>query len=421
MVGAAAELRWAFTDSETTPHNRVRIQKMGNAQHNKSMHTYGLFAQRSFSAGDIVLVEEAAARASLGNGPMTATVVAYNLLRSKPPLPPSSTNQVWPVDPSVLGLVASSDVKIQYGEGATQVMKRMSKEIQRDISALQTWSAAVMPYIVSAEGVATGTLSSVNLHFICSMANHSCAPNCVSVFNATGTRQHLVAVTSIAAGQELCVTYWTDLLTDTFHLRQMAITGLQGWTCWCTRCGNERTKLVFTASSPAITCRMDNLYPYAQAVFQKPEDMQCHVFNHIDAISTAFRTPHSEDRCTKLASAARILLVNLDKAGITDKEPSLAWFASSWILRAMQGGGGKLASSFDKPWLVHVCSVLWSSVCGGHASDVPAVRTFTLYWIHNAMQLVNISAKQLPIDLQAAFATREFKSTYKTFSHIEKV
>jgi len=375
-------------------------------------HRQGLFARRAFAAGDVVLKEVAASRVPV-DSPAAILGIAFNLLRPQErsvgviPKPPQ--------EPEALDLFPSATVQCEFGPGAQEASGRMAAELDgRSVEMLHHWARAVQPYLVGSESLASGVEPSINIHLTCSKANHSCVPNCLTVFDANGRFQHIVAVRSIAANEELCVTYWTDMLTDTVSTRQATSSTSQGWLCWCTRCSSD-----LCSSAGAST--LD--FPHAQEVFaDKPEAFQSDILQYITAIRNLVRTRPSDVRRRKIAAAARTLFDNLGVAKLHTREPSLTWFAASWILRTMaDDAAAAIAAAADKAFLGNVCTVLWNAYLAGCAVHIPAVRALTCYWIFNTVQRLNMSLKSLPVALQSALGERDFKRIRQTISTIEKL
>jgi len=66
------------------------------------------------------------------------------------------------------------------------------------------------------------------------MFNHSCSPNCITVFD--GTQLYIRAVKKIKAGEELTISYTESLcLTE---VRKHELRHQYFFECSCERCGN---------------------------------------------------------------------------------------------------------------------------------------------------------------------------------------
>lgn len=374
-------------------------------------HREGLFATRSFAAGEVIMKEAATSRVAV-DAPVTSLGIAFNLMRDIKANQSLAKLSLRPVD---LGLLPLTGTTVEFGTGAQTVSEQLSATFgdATTTESLQEWAKAVQPYVIGAESLATGVQPSFNLHMMCSKANHSCNPNSLTVFDASGNWQHLVAVRNVAADEEITVTYWSDILTDSVDIRRATTQSGQGWTCWCIRCENERTTQSLNEGT-----NMNMTYAHAQEFYARnPDQLQSNLLSWIDVIGKLVRTRPSEERRSKIEKAARSMFNQLLNTKLVALEPSLTWFATSWILRTQRT---KVAPA-DKSFFVEICVALWSSYKSCCASTVPAVRVMTCYLIHLTTQHYNIPLNRLPRDLQTAMSERDFKHIRQTLLNVEKV
>jgi hypothetical protein len=391
-AAAAPKLQWTGVVGKP----RVEVRKLDTGSEQE-----GLFATAAFAAGAVVLQEHAFASASV-DCPATVVGLGAQIMRKLDRLEAEVAKAYR--EPASLGLVAPKGLVVEIGENLTAVLAESG---MTDLARIKKFAAAVVPYAVRAEALLRGSIPNVNVHPICGKANHSCAPNCLAVWNANGTTQHLVAIRGITPGEELTVTYWIDLLTDARAVRQVLIRSKQGWTCRCPRCVSA-VAAPDCDDCPDVFARLRRQLP-DEAEFQRL------IGDPVTAIEDAVEMKPGVSRNARIRTHASALLANLECLNVVDSEPSLVWHAAAWFLRSSPDATQRAGKEDIK----RACELLWAaSVSTRNTPDLPpVVPLLASLWIYHVLDQAHLATKNSPRALLAAF--EQHRAVRRTVDLIE--
>jgi hypothetical protein len=210
---------------------------------------YGLFAQRAFQSGEIVLTEAVLsvftideAQAALDPVMVTLNEDANTVLAlAQLDLGRRPDAEEWDRLPGMKPIadrIIRRQAELAYScLSPRQRLKWMSLH---DSLALHgstgEKSAAGVLHSNSFGGTSGGTRTSVLFELI-SRVNHSCAPNIELQTESAGHRATLTALRDLECGEELCIDYNPTLRDRSTEHRRAALRRKHRFHCVCTRCG----------------------------------------------------------------------------------------------------------------------------------------------------------------------------------------
>jgi hypothetical protein len=242
-----------------------------------------------------------------------------------------------------------------------------------------------------------------------------CAHNCLAVWNANGSIQHLVAIRDIKAGEELTVTYWLDLLTDTRNVRQVMIRSKQGWVCQCTRCGGAPSSSVDSTEEQKQEEDCADVFARLRIKIGDDAEFQRAIGDRVTELTNAVNMKPGFSRNGKIRFLAFELLSTLQQLGVVKSEPSLVWYAASWFLRSSPD----TTTRSGKADIKRACELLWAaSVSTKNTADLPlAVPLLASLWIYHVLEQAHLPTKDCPRALLAAF--QQHRAVRRTVESLE--
>lgn len=371
------------TDTDSSVVQRCTLRTLSSHGNER-----GMYAAEYLAAGSVVMREPAIASVPVAHPLPSAGLAIMLLMRSK--------SDTTPLEEELGLLPHPQSQQVTFGPGAKAAIEQASRKTGIAVADIEKWTGTIMRYCIRSESILEGTQLSINLHPSIDKVNHSCQPNSVSVFNKTGSTQHLVALRNIPANEQISVAYWPELLTDQLHMRRAQILSQQDWLCSCTRCQTENACETHT-DDDAATKVIELVRPDADAV------RLLEAMNHTGRDMSLSVT----QRRSQLAAQARRLYSHLKSSTALERDPSTAWFALYWTLRTRPEN--MLWSSKLRQYWADACVDFWQALVCSVAVDIECTRFLTLYLIDATMRFVNLPLTSLPLKLQDALASQGFK------------